>query len=73
MAGGGKAPSEADSVDTAELLSGDPLWLVLSQYLMTSHKKSPKNITDVLDEISQKLGQILSVLKKPKGLSHHYA
>ena len=73
MGGGGKAPSEADSVDTAELLSGDPLWLVLSQYLMTSSKKSAKNITDVLDDISQKLGQIVSLMKKPKGFSHHYA
>lgn len=48
------------SVSTTELLGKDPLFLVLSQYFMTS---SGKNIADVLEEISLSLKKGVRVLK----------
>jgi hypothetical protein len=54
-AGGGYQYGGSDSdMDSISMLGGDPLFLVLSEFFMT---KSGKNIADVLEEISAKLGK----------------
>jgi len=55
--GGG---SEA-SYDTAELLGGDPLFLVLSKFFMTA---DGQNIADILLEISHNLKKLNKALTK---------
>ncbi len=54
----------ASTVDTLELLGSDPLFLVLSQFFMTGEKQGGKNITEVLQDISDKLSSILELSKK---------
>jgi len=53
-------------MDTIALLGSDPLFLVLSQYFMTSKQRGGKNITDVMEDISEKLSKILIHLESSK-------
>lgn len=59
-------PTDDDntSVSTTELLGQDPLFLVLSQYFMTSSSRGGKNITEVLDDISCSLKKIVRKLNQ---------
>jgi len=62
--------SSETSVDTMELLGADPLFLVLSQFFMTGEKTGGKNVTEVLQEISDKLSALLVEVKKKKDNKH---
>jgi hypothetical protein len=69
---GGKEKSDTDSVSsvsTTEILSKDPLFLVLSEFLMDAETGDNivnvgNNIVKVLSKINSKLGRIADVLEK---------
>jgi hypothetical protein len=69
---GGKRNSDTDSVSsvsTTEILSKDPLFLVLSEFLMDNETGDNivnvgNNIVTVLSKINSKLGRIADVLEK---------
>lgn len=44
------------SISTTDILSSDPLYFILSQFFLTEDQKS---ITTVLEEINQKLGELV--------------
>lgn len=54
--------SDAESECTVDLLSTDPLFLVLSQFFMT---KSGENIASVLDKINANLEKLLVSRRSP--------
>jgi len=58
--------SSVSSTNTIDLLGGDPLFLVLSQYFMTNKQSGGKNIADVMEGISDKLSKILTLLENGK-------
>lgn len=58
-----QAGSEA-SLATIDLLGGDPLFLVLSKFFMTSSSESGRNIADILEDISHSLKKLVHVTKK---------
>lgn len=60
----GSDSESVSTVSTTELLGKDPLFLVLSQYFMTSDSDGGKNITDVLEDISKSVKKGVKVLKK---------
>lgn len=53
------AVSETDSQNTAEILSHDPLFLVMSQYFMSS--KSGNNLATILEKLNDNLEKFLAV------------
>jgi nitric oxide reductase activation protein len=59
----GGAASEASTSSTIEMLSSDPLFLVLSEYLVN---KKGENIVTVLDKINRNLSALVQVLKEKK-------
>ena len=69
---GGKAPSDTESqssISTTDLLSKDPLFLVLSEFLMNDETGDnivnvAGDIVKVLSKINSKLGRIADVLEK---------
>jgi hypothetical protein len=69
---GGKKNSDTDSlssVSTTEILSKDPLFLVLSEFLMDNETGDNivsvgNNIVTVLSKINSKLGRIADILEK---------
>lgn len=76
---GGKTPSDTDSVSsvsTTEILSKDPLFLVLSEFLMDDETGSNivhvgNDIVKVLSKINSKLGRIADLLEKKHKKNKH--
>ena len=52
------------SLETIDLLGGDPLFLVLSKFFMTSSSDSGRNIADILEDISHSLKKLVHITKK---------
>lgn len=56
----GGGPEAASEIDTDDFLSQDPLYLVLSQFFLTSDKKH--NITGVLSDLVDRLDKLVLML-----------
>ena len=80
QSGGKKAiisdTESVSSVSTTEILSKDPLFLVLSEFLMDDETGSNivhvgNDIVKVLSKINSKLGRIADVLEKKQNKNKH--
>jgi hypothetical protein len=63
MQSGGSVSDSGDSTSTSQLLSSDPLFLVLSQYLVNDKNE---NIVTVLSKINRNLAKLVRTLRQKK-------
>lgn len=63
MGDGARSVGGASSVDTADLLGGDPLFLVLGQFFISKKKE---NLVDVMDRLNDNLEKMMKLMEGRK-------